>query len=519
MLLFSKTKNIYLPAHLLPLLFAIVCGGIIWLLPIPSGIEPKAWSLFAIFVGLIVGLIGKALPMGGISFLALTLLIVTKTLTIKEAFSGFSNPVVWLVVSAFLISRSFIKTGLGMRIAYHFVALLGKKTLGLGYGIATTELLLAPFIPSNTARGGGIVFPVVRALAVSFESTPEKHSQRLVGSFLIMVAYYSNLISSAFFVTAMAANPLILEIFSNHNIHLSWSSWAMAAFVPALFSFVLMPYLIYKIYPPEIKTTPEAKKIAHAELAKMGKITLQEWLTLAVFLFLIVFWIFGEHLGLESTTVALMGVCLLMLTGVLTWNDIKKEHEAWDTLIWLATLLTIATFLNTFGLIPWVSHHMHYFLKDFSWPLAFLLLLLSYFYSHYFFASISAHVTSMFGTFLGVGIALNIPPYLIGLSLAYTTSLYACLTHYGTGTAPILFGSEYVNLKTWWKLGLVMSFFFLSYLDWGGLSLVESLRILVINTKTYILKFALLCDFVPSCSIFLFALIQARLNSPINYLI
>ena len=124
-------KTIFKGASAIPLMIAFLVGLGIWFIPTPADVNPKSFQLLAVFAGLIVGLIGKALSMGGISFLALTILILTHTLTIKEAFSGFSNPIIWLVVAAFLISRSFIKTRLGMRLAYVFVALLGKKTLGL----------------------------------------------------------------------------------------------------------------------------------------------------------------------------------------------------------------------------------------------------------------------------------------------------------------------------------------------------------------------------------------------------
>lgn len=464
----EKPKPVFKGANPLPLLLCIVVGILIWISPIPEGIQPKAWQLLAVFVSLIVGLIGKALPMGAISFLALTVLIVTQTLTMKEALSGFSNNIIWLVVAAFLLSRSFIKTGLGMRLAYLFVALLGKRTLGLGYGIAATELLLAPAIPSNTARSGGIIYPIVRALAVSFGSTPEKHSQRLIGSFLIMTAYYSNLISSAMFVTAMAANPLILAVLLENEIPLTWSQWSLAALVPGVISMIFIPYFVYKVYPPEIKNSPEAKTIANKHLAEMGKMSIYEWITLEVFAGLILLWIFGEHyFGLDTTTVALMGVCAFVLTGVLTWNDIKQEHEAWDALIWFSTLVMIAMNLNQLGLIGWVSDHIQTLMGGLDWWVAWPILVVTYFYSHYLFASNTAHVTSMFAAFLSVGIALKTPPYLIALSLAYCSSLYACVTHYGTGCAPILFGSEYVNLKTWWGLGAIVSVIFL--IIWVGI--------------------------------------------------
>lgn len=463
-----EVKVVYKGANFIPFLFTIFIGCLIWFSPLPQGIEPKAWHLLAIFVSLIVGLIGKALTMGGLSLIALTLLITTNTLTTKEALSGFSHPIIWLVVSAFLISRSFIKTKLGMRLAYHFVSLLGKKTLGLGYGVATTEVLLAPAIPSNTARAGGIVYPIVRALALSFGSSPERHSQRLIGSYLILVAYYSNLITSAMFVTAMAANPLILTILQGAGTPLSWGEWALAASLPGFLSLLVIPYAVYKIHPPEIKDTPEAKEMASKHLEEMGPMSKYERFTLIVFACLVLLWTFGEkHLGLESTTVALIGVSTLLISGVLTWEDIKREHEAWDTLIWFSTLIMMATFLNTSGLIEWVSGHIHFLMKGLSWYAAWPILVAIYFYSHYLFASNTAHATSMLGAFLAVGIALKVPPYLLALSLVYCSSLFACLTHYGTGSAPILFGSEYVNLKTWWKVGFIISVVFL--IVWVGI--------------------------------------------------
>lgn len=464
----SVHKPIFKGANTIPLLISVAIGALIWMLPVPTGVEPKAWHLLAVFIGLIMGLIGKALPMGGMSFLALTILIVTHTLTIKEALSGFAHPIIWLVVAAFLLSRSFIKTGLGMRMAYHLVALLGRKTLGLGYGIAATELILSPVIPSNTARSGGVIYPIVRALAVSFGSTPERHSQRLIGGFLILTSYYSNLITSAMFVTAMAANPLIVAMLQQVGLTMTWGKWALAASVPGILSLIIVPYLVYKLYPPEIKDTPQAKQIAHKHLEEMGPMSLYEKLTLGVFAILILLWIFGEaFLGIESTTVALIGVSALVISGVLTWNDIKQEHEAWDALIWFSTLVMIATFLTQFGLISWISGHIHSMMAGTPWWKAWPILTLIYFYSHYLFASNTAHVTSMYAAFLSVGMALEIPPYLIALSLAFSSSLFACLTHYGTGCAPILFGSEYVNLKTWWKMGAIMSIVFL--LLWVGL--------------------------------------------------
>jgi len=242
----------------------------------------------------------------------------------------------------------------------------------------------------------------------------------------------------------------------------------LAASVPGLLSLIIIPWLVYLLYPPEIKKTPEAKILANKHLEEMGPLSRYEWITLGVFILLVTLWIYGEQFfGMESTTVALIGVSIFLITGVLTWEDIKMEHEAWDTLIWFSTLMMIATFLNTFGLMTWLSEHIQHYMEGTVWWLAWPILVISYFYSHYLFASNTAHVTSMFAAFLTVGIGLMVPPYLIAFSLMFCSSLFACLTHYGTGCAPILFGSEYVNLKTWWRMGFIMSLVFIGI--WVGI--------------------------------------------------
>ena len=455
-------------AHPVALLISFAVGIGIWLTPHPEPMDPRAWQLFAIFVSTIVAIIAKALPMGAVALTAIGLCAATHTLTIQQSLSGFSNPVIWLIVFAFFIARGFVKTGLGTRIAYLFVALLGKKTLGLAYGMALTEVLLAPAIPSNTARAGGIIYPIIKALSLGYDSDPEKGTQKRIGAFLIQSAYQCNLITSAMFLTAMAANPLILSILSGMGVEISWGTWALAASLPGVISLVLIPYLIFKIYPPEIKETPDAPEIAAKKLREMGSLTRNEGLMIAVFALLLGLWIFGQGLfGMASTTAAIVGLSVLLMTGVLTWQDIKGEHGAWDTLIWFSALVMMASFLNELGFISWCTDAVKEVIADLPWTQSFPLLLGIYFYSHYFFASNTAHVSSMFAAFFGIGLAVGAPPMLLALSLAFSSSLFSSLTHYGTGSAPVLFGSKYVDLVSWWRVGSIVSV--VNILVWMGI--------------------------------------------------
>jgi DASS family divalent anion:Na+ symporter len=413
--------------------------------------------LLAIFVATILGLILKPLPMGAVAFIGISATAATGTLSITESLSGFGNRVIWLIVLAFFISRGFIKTGLGARIAYMFMAQLGKKTLGLGYGLVAADLVLAPAIPSNTARAGGVVFPILRSVAKAYNSSPEDGTSRRVGAFLTTTAFQGTVITSAMFLTAMAANPLAAQLAGDLGVEITWTRWAVAALVPGLISLIVVPYVLFLLYPPQIKETPEAADLAKAKIRSMGQVQRSEWIMFATFLLLLSLWIFGSQLSIHSTTTATLGLAVLLLTRVLTWDDILAEKGAWNTLVWFSALVMMASYLTQLGLIDWFSETVGGVFGGVGWLPAFVGLSLIYFYSHYFYASCTAHVSSMYAAFLGVSLAVGTPPLLAALILGFFSNLFSGTTHYGTGPAPILFASGFVEVTDWWRLGAVVS--------------------------------------------------------------
>ncbi|WP_404458301.1 anion permease [Oceanobacillus kapialis] len=439
------------------LLIIVAIGAIIWFIGAPAGLDERAWQLFAIFVATILGFIMKPLPMGAVAILAITVIVLTGTLELSDALSGFQNTTIWLIVIAFFISRGFIKTGLGNRVAYMFVKRFGKKTLGLSYALLLSDLILSPAMPSNTARGGGIIYPIVLSLSETFGSKAGDGTERKIGAFLTKTAFQGNMITSAMFLTAMAANPLIASMAGDAGITITWANWAIAAIVPGLISLLVIPFFIYKVYPPEIKETPEAAKIADEKLSEMGPLKKPEKSMISVFLLILLLWIFGDAVGISPTTTALVGLSVLLLASVLSWNDVKKEEGAWDTLVWFAVLVMMASYLNTLGMIPWFSDLMGNSVSGMSWIWALIALALIYFYSHYFFASNTAHVSAMYAAFLVVAITAGAPPMLSALILGFFSNLFGSLTHYGSGPAPVFFGSGYVAQSKWWSIGFAIS--------------------------------------------------------------
>ncbi|MCH9631379.1 MAG: putative malate transporter YflS [Chlamydiia bacterium] len=440
--------------NIVSFLIAIIIGLFIWFSPVPEGVTKEAWHLLAIFVFTIIGIITKPLPMGAMALMGLTLITATKTLTLPEAFSGFNHSVVWLIVIAFFIARGFIKTGLGARVAYGIISVLGKSTLGMSYGIMATDLVLAPAIPSLTARSGGIIFPVVSSLCKAFGSEPHSHPRKL-GSFLFLSAFQGAMVTSAMFLTSMAGNPLVADMAAKVGADINWGTWALASSVPGLLSLALIPLILYKMYPPELKATPHARQFSLDKLKELGKMKTQEYIMLTVFIILVFLWISGSWIKMSATTAALIGLCFLLIAQVLSWDEIIKEKGAWNTLIWFSVLIMMATYLNKLGLTQWFSEYVVSHLKGLDWKAAFSVLAVVYFFSHYFFASNVAHIGSMFAPFLFLSVALGTPAMYAALTLSFFSSLFGGLTHYGCGPAPILFGAGYVKVGAWWKFGFI----------------------------------------------------------------
>jgi len=463
------------PFRLVPALITTAVLFVLLWLPCPAGLNPKAWALVAIFLTTIVAIILKVMPIGVMAMMAIVIVALSQVTStsskgaITDALSSFSSPLIWLIVVAILISRGLKKTGLGSRIGLIFIALLGKRTIGIGYGLTICELVLAPFTPSNTARGGGIVHPIMKSIANAFDSDPAHGTEAKVGTYLALVNYHANPITSAMFLTATAPNPLVVDFVaraSKQSFHLSWTTWALCMLLPGLVCLLVMPLVIYLLSPPQLKATPDAVQYARGELDRMGPLAPKEKVMLGTFGLLLVLWanlpamLFGPAWTLDPTVVAFLGLFVLIITGTLDWDDVLSEKSAWDTLIWFGALVMLAEQLNKLGVIGWAALAMKdaIVLSGMGWLPVATVLLLAFVFSHYLFASTTAHISAMLFAFMSVGAQLLPSEYLVPFLLMMTagSAIMMTLTHYATGTSPIIFGSGYVTMGAWWRVGFVM---------------------------------------------------------------
>ncbi len=436
----------------------ILIGGYLGvLLGQSQNLTQTASTFLGIFLGTILGLIFQPIPGQAIVLLGILITTVSGILPIEKALSGYSDPIVWLVLSACLFSRGMIKTQLGKRMSLHFIRILGKSTLGLGISLAMTDMVLGSVIPSNGARCGGVIFPIANGLCEAYDSKPGETAKKL-GSFLFTLLYHADVIVCATFLTGQASNILIAK-FSKQlfDVEITYSGWFIAAIVPSMVSFVLFTLLLYRFYPPTVTKTPGAPTFAKTELKKMGPVSFKEYLMLSVFLMIAILWMTTAIHHMSYTTVAILGICVLLLTKVLDWVDITSEKPAWDIFIWYGGLMMLASTLQNLGITQHFAKSAASSVAGQPWEIGLTVLLLIYFYAHYGFASLTAHVAAMFVPFLTVAKASGAPAWLTVFLFAIFSNLCACLTHFGTTPGPIYFGAGYVSQSQWWKIGFLTS--------------------------------------------------------------
>ena len=429
---------------------------VLWFIPAPDGVLREGWHLFAIFVAAILSVILNAFPLMTAAVLAASAAILSGTVAPAKVFSGFANGSVLLVVVAFLVAKGVVKSGLGQRLSYLVVAVFGRSTLGLGYSIFLTDALIAPAFPSNTARGG-VIFPIALSLAQGGGSTPENGTERRMGAYLMLCGMVSLSVSSALWLTATSANPIGVEIAQASGLTIGFGSWLLAASVPAITAILVMPWIAYKLCPPDVTATPEAPAAARAALREMGPMSRDERIVAVVFAVMVAGWAVAAMLKLDATAIAFAGLGALLATGVLTFDDLSREGDTLVTFVWLALLFALSGQLNELGFTGYVGERLALMLQGVSAPPAYVALLVLYILLHYLFVSQSSQVLALFGVFLDVGMRSGVRPGLMAFSLLFASSYFSVLTPQGGSQNVIFVGSGYLQQAELYRLGAVLT--------------------------------------------------------------
>jgi DASS family divalent anion:Na+ symporter len=441
-------------AHRQPLVRAAVAAValIMWAVAPPEGLTVQAWRLFTIFAAAIASVVVNAFPILTASVLSVAAAVLAGLLSPAKAYAGFANGTILLIVVAFLVARAVVKCGLGARVGHLVVSVFGRSTLGLSYSIFLVDGLIGPAFPSNTARSG-VIYPLAFSLAEAAGAKPGDERFRRLGRFLMFSGISSLSLSSALWLTAMAANPLGSAIARPFGIEIGFGSWLLAASVPTLAGMVLLPLLLYRTIGPELTATPQAPAAARRALAELGPLRREEKIVIAAFVGMVALWASAAALGLDSTAVAFLGLGCLLATGVLTLDDIAKEGDVLATFIWFAVLFAISSELNEVGFMGFLGEQLARAMSGWGTIWAGTALIGSYILLHYLFVSQTAHLLALFGVFLDVGVKLGVPAAPLAFQLLFATNYFSAITPQGSSANLLFAGSGFLSQRDLYQLG------------------------------------------------------------------
>jgi DASS family divalent anion:Na+ symporter len=439
--------------------FALAIG--IWLVPVPAGLTAAAWHLFAVFVAAIAAVLVGAYPLLTSTMLAVAAVVLTGTISPAKAFGGFANASVLLVVIAFLVAQAVVKSGLGRRISLFMVSRFGRSSIGLAYSIVLTDAAIAPAFPSNTARGG-VLFPIVLSVSQGSGSLPADPEGRRLGAYLMFCSMASIAVSSALWMTATSANPIALQVVREYGLEIGFGKWLVVSCVPALTAIVALPWLVARLFPPGVGDTPQAPVAARAALAELGPLSRNERITAVAFVLMVSGWIFADKLHLDVTSIAFGGLGLLLMTQVLTLDDIADQGDTLATFLWLAVLFALSGQLNELGFMGYVGQRLASHLSGLPWPVTYVLLVLLYVAIHYMFVSQSSQVLALLGVFLDVGTRGGVPLPLMAFALMFASSYFSVITPQGGSQNVIFVSSGYLTQAELYRLGFLTTLYFLA---------------------------------------------------------
>ncbi|MDF2569400.1 MAG: anion transporter [Sporomusa sp.] len=432
-------------------------AGVFFLVPVPSGLSSTAWHLFGVFAALILGLILQPYPEPTLLILTMTLASMF-VLPLQDILVGYTDSMLWLTLVAMMIGIGLKNSGLTRRLGLLLINRFGKTTLRIGYILCFIDLLLATSTPASPARTGGLVYPLAEGV-IEAGSAGNIASRRQTGAYFTLLAYMASMLTGSLFMTGMGPNLINVKLAQDVlGISVSWPLWTMAA-LPGLIGFLLTPYLVCKFCPPDTASMAEVRAGAGRELASMGSINKNELTAAGIFLTILILWSTGTITRIDNTLVAFIGISLMLILGVLDWNDLAETKEMWSFLIWFGAILGFSAALTKFGFFSWFAGIIKLLLPTAGLePYTILLLVAALaILPHYFFVSYTGYVVAFSPLIFSFVASTDVPRYPAFFLLAYLMVISCTLTHYGNALGPLLMEKGYNDKKTWWGVGTLIT--------------------------------------------------------------
>lgn len=407
----------------IPIALAVFC--LIALMPLPTGLSAQGQMALAIFALALVLWVSQSIPPYATSLVAMILLILTNTWGEAQVIGVFGQDVIWLMVSAFILTSAMMKAGLARRLALGMVTTFGSRSKWALLSMIVVNGILAFLVPSTTARAG-LMLPIVLVLAEVYGAKPG-HSK--FGASLMIQELQSNNIFTSGILTATTCNVMAVGFIKQlGGQEVFYTDWLFASFPVALISMVMAWLLGLIFFKPEFDT-PQGKglDVLRGELKSMGKLTANEWKVAVIFVVTVFLWVTDRwHVGwwgFQISTVAVgivaAALCFLPGIGFLTWKETKIP---WDLMIFSCGAYAAGLALESSGAASWMMNGIFAAtnIKSMSFFGAYAIVIIVAMFSHMVFTSKNVRTAIVIPVVIVLAKQMGFSPMSLALPAAFT---------------------------------------------------------------------------------------------------
>jgi solute carrier family 13 (sodium-dependent dicarboxylate transporter), member 2/3/5 len=436
--------------------------AILFVMPPLEGLSAAGKAALAVTVWACVMWIFEAIPVGISGLLIPMLLVITNaTRPFAKAADGFTTPVVFLCLAAFIFAAIMQAAGLDRRVALSLLNWFKARTVnGVIWAMFAVNMVLSLIIPAANARAATLL-PVINGITDFFgNSEKERDGKKAI---VIQTLVYGSMISGMCIMTAHLPNLVIIGLFEkNLGLQISYFQWFLLQW-PYLGMFVLTQWWVqyyFKTRKIAIAGGSQAVQKQHRELPGM---TVSEWLILAVFGLIALAWITEQWHKIASHNAALLGLALLFIPGLFKfkWKELQ-DRTIWGTLLLLAGALSLSDAMSTSGLAKWLADAIHPLAAGHPWWAMLLIFMLGTHVIRLGMLSNVAAVTMLAPVLLAMAPKLNLHPVAFTM-LVSDTDTFAYILPTQITAAVIAYSSGTFSMSDYAKVGWVSVLIAIAY--------------------------------------------------------
>ena len=439
------------------LVLAFVLFVSVTLIPDINNLDASGQRCLALFIAVFVLYIFESLPASIIGIAIVPLLVVLQITDISAALSGFASSSTYLVIGSFILAAGMIKSGLGRRITCLVLLRIGTEPVKLSFGIMLVNIIMAFMIPSSTARTA-MLLPICLSIIQEYKGSAKSKAKYAVNILLTLCVTSSTI--SAGILTSTVSNPMAVEYIKNATGEvITYGQWFVWGFPPALIMTAVSWMVIQLIFKPDKTATLSGKEYLTAELQGMGKIKVTEKITAAVIGISVLLWVGGSLLGLDSTTVALIGAVLMCIPGlkVLKWEDCQNNIFLSVVFI-ISGGISLGAAMAKTGMSDWLADQVFGFISgDMGLLLAVVIVIVTVQFMHIFFVGTATMANAFFPILVSIAANMHVSAGSIIIPAAFMIGGFPVLFFFNTTPNILCYDSGYMKAMDFLKTGIPIS--------------------------------------------------------------